>query len=136
VYVIIMGMDIYGLMPSDEVGEYFRANIWSWPIIAGLCDEAGFGNIHWCFNDGAGLSTQVECDSLADALAAKLEQMPEKLFVETNCWTDGNGALLSADSAKEASQDEIAVEPACSATREMVADFVKFLRKCGGFAIW
>ena len=34
-----MGMDVYGLAPRSEVGEYFRNNIWGWPPLWGYVIE-------------------------------------------------------------------------------------------------
>ncbi len=33
-----MGMDVYGIAPTSEVGEYVRNNVWSWRP---LCDFVG-----------------------------------------------------------------------------------------------
>lgn len=65
-----MGMDVYGLNPKNEKGEYFRNNVWWWrpladyicethPHIAEKCE-------HWHSNDGDGLD---EDNSIALALA-------------------------------------------------------------------
>ena len=85
-----MGMDVSGINPSTEVGEYFRANVWSWrPIYAlmAIANERHFGLLVdedtlrlMRYNDGAGLRDQSSCNKMADALQEILvnpERFPE-----------------------------------------------------------
>ena len=34
-----MGMDVYGKNPTDEVGEYFRRNVWGWHPLWEMCED-------------------------------------------------------------------------------------------------
>lgn len=38
-----MGMDVYGINPFNELGEYFRANCWTWRPICVAIEESGAG---------------------------------------------------------------------------------------------
>lgn len=84
-----MGMDVYGRMPIDGKGEYFRNNVWwwrpLWDFIAQvdelyskekqanrLISEEMYQNGH-C-NDGDGLATQEDCDELLNRLGWAIEE--------------------------------------------------------------
>jgi hypothetical protein len=61
-----MGMDVIGVNPTTERGEYFRNNVWWWRKLADYCLE-NHGDIaekceHWHYNDGDGLDAD---DSVA-----------------------------------------------------------------------
>jgi len=66
-----MGMDVYGRKARSEVGEYFRANVWSWPELWDYCREVApelTAKVPLAYsNDGDGLD-----DDDSRALAAKL----------------------------------------------------------------
>ena len=54
-----MGMDVYGKNPANEVGEYFRRNVWGWHPLWEYCEDV-HGEIagaveHGHSNDGDGL---------------------------------------------------------------------------------
>ena len=77
-----MGMDVMGISPASEAGEYFRANCWSWRVIhlaMHWCDgNAILGEEameHMAFNDGAGATSSDQCEKMATAL----EQWGEEL---------------------------------------------------------
>lgn len=106
-----MGMDVFGNEPQNKTGEYFRATIWSWPIIhallEGLCkdlfDEQTLE--YMGYNDGAGPDNQQTCDQIAQ----RIER-----------WSN-------SDSASEAlGHPDV---------RELVESFVRFLKSCGGFSV-
>lgn len=82
-------MDVYGRMPIDGKGEYFRNNVWwwrpLWDFIAQvdelyskekqanrLISEEMYQNGH-C-NDGDGLATQEDCDELLNRLGWAIEE--------------------------------------------------------------
>ena len=84
-----MGMDVYGLEPRKEKGEYFRINVWWWrPLWAfvthidelyseeknanRLISEEMYQSGH-C-NEGAGLQTQEDCDELLNRLGWAIEE--------------------------------------------------------------
>ena len=66
-----MGMDVYGKNPTDEVGEYFRNNVWFWRPLWGYCESLyeKCREIDGHSNSGAGLSARD-----AKGLALRLEQ--------------------------------------------------------------
>src|SRR5215831_8014799 len=74
-----MGMDVCGRHPTSKAGEYFRANIWSWPpihaLIVQLCsdllDEETVEKL--AFNDGAGPEDQATCTEMANRFERWLE---------------------------------------------------------------
>ena len=40
-----MGMDVYGIEPYTEAGQYFRANVWMWrPLWNYVCDVCSIDN--------------------------------------------------------------------------------------------
>ena len=51
-----MGMDVYGVAPKSEVGEYFRNNVWSWrplwDFVGESCDLTLEMKRSGHFNDG------------------------------------------------------------------------------------
>ena len=51
-----MGMDVYGVAPTSEVGEYFRNNVWSWrplwDFVGESCDLTLEMQRSGHFNDG------------------------------------------------------------------------------------
>jgi hypothetical protein len=78
-----MGMDVCGIKPTSEPGEYFCANVWWWrplatyiekiaPDIAGKCR-------HWQSNDGDGLGEQ-DALTLAERLQAELDSGRTKVY--------------------------------------------------------
>ena len=84
-----MGMDVYGLEPRKEKGEYFRNNVWWWRPLWDfvthidelyseeknanrLISEEMYHSGH-C-NDGVGLETQEDCDELLNRLGWAIEE--------------------------------------------------------------
>jgi len=73
-----MGMDVFGLNPKNEKGEYFRNNVWWWRPLWMFCCEVGEEVINQelveagHFNDGAGLDDDGS-KTLARILMEKLE---------------------------------------------------------------
>lgn len=57
-----MGMDVYGINPSDENGEYFRNNVWYWRPLWDYCLDkypAIAGKVKYGHsNDGDGLNAE------------------------------------------------------------------------------
>lgn len=51
-----MGMDVYGVAPKSEVGEYFRNNVWFWrplwDFVSESCDLDEDVELSGHFNDG------------------------------------------------------------------------------------
>lgn len=158
-----MGMDISGRNPQNEVGEYFRANLWSWRPIQMLIEEVNskfnlqMDTSNYGYNSGAGLTTQEDCDRLADTLEFTLEKHKlleeddDTLYVNLGMWTSEHQFSVPGDVEEElnrhypigsilyssviASNGQL-VKPAWGTTKSHIEDFIKFLRNCGGFEIW
>jgi hypothetical protein len=148
-----MGMDVIGIRPTGAKGRRFRNNIWGWrPLADYICEVAPDIAQHcrsWHTNDGDGLDAdralqladrlQAELGSgrtahYAQIRASRLEAVPNEpcdICHGTGARTDGNQC------------------PACGGTGyvrpwetvypfavENVAEFIAFLRACGGFQIY
>jgi DnaJ-class molecular chaperone len=157
-----MGMDVFGKEPTGEVGEYFRASVWSWhPLATFLYEEFPelcVGCRNWHSNDGDGLDA-VQSKALAAALTVALESgqvgdyvsrrdaelaaMPD--LVCTYC----NGTGVRTDEVgKKHGLDKPGGCNACSGkgkvrpsetmyslSVERITAFRDFLQACGGFEI-
>lgn len=70
-----MGMDVYGKSPTDEKGEYFRANAWWWGPLWSYCCEVSLAarrlGDRGQYNDGYGLDA-TDAAALAAALRKEL----------------------------------------------------------------
>jgi hypothetical protein len=56
-----MGMDVYGVAPVDEAGEYFRNNVWYWRPLWDFCCAAApelTAGVNGHYNDGEGLNAE------------------------------------------------------------------------------
>ena len=128
-----MGMDVSGLNPSTEEGEYFRASIWSWPAILGLVRTASevfnlsFDTDGWDCNDGKGLKTQEECSKLADAMQHLLDSMETPVLVAEH--SKITQAFVKAIGMTGAA-------PQAETDKSHAQSFITFLRGCGGFVIY
>lgn len=128
-----MGMDIYGTAPTSEAGEYFRANIWSWPPILGLARTAietfglGFDTELWAYNDGAGLESQEDCNKLADAMQRLVGGLESPVLVSDHLDISNKFMMAMGGIA--------GVKPQAEASVEHAQEFITFLRDCGGFRI-
>jgi len=157
-----MGMDVSGIAPSSEAGEYFRANCWSWRPIHALIwianarhantivSEEAMKAMH--YNDGAGLQDQASCDNLAAALEEILEDPVNSLapypdiiyanpreveaFFTFPLDEDGSGV---DETGRFVSAKEVPVETLrnpYSTHISHVREFISFLRDSGGFSVW
>lgn len=124
-----MGMDVVGRRNKDA---YFRANVWSWRPICMIIGLATGTTVpaSWGFNDGAGLTTQKQCNELADKLEAWLEKQTVDVFPMETDWD--MGVNEAGHLGKKV--DGFTRSP-YSTDREHVKEFIKFLRICGGFRI-
>jgi hypothetical protein len=69
-----MGMDVYGKSPKNEVGQYFRRNVWGWRPLWDYCVDNYHdlvGNVSGHYNDGDGLDETGAID-LANRITADL----------------------------------------------------------------
>jgi hypothetical protein len=149
----IMGMDVYGKDASSEVGEYFRANCWSWrPIHLAIWEcasdiiDADVIDQMAC-NDGAGLDTQDQCNELADRLEAWMQvEIPDEDIFQPDQYNDPefqvteNGQFLGKDQTVMKDGKRVPYEGETHSPyvvhKEHLEEFVGFLRQCGGFEVF
>ena len=114
-----MGMDVYGVAPTSEVGEYFRNNVWSWrplwDFVGESCDLTLEMKRSGHFNDG------LQIDELTARRIAKT------LF---SLLHDGTVATYQREREKllEALPDEVC--PHCNGTGVRDDEYVQ--GKCNG----
>ena len=143
-----MGMDVYGLKPTSESGDYFRANMWSWrPIherIAYFCEkyEARYGRelidhetlCNMGSNDGQGPDAEA-CGILANMFESWMEHNISghtlDLGMRVEKATTKHGGHAFTDET-----DPDTTMSAHSVEDEHLKGFVEFLRTCGGFEVW
>lgn len=69
-----MGMDVFGVAPSSQTGEYFRRNVWNWTSLWAYCEDNHSDitdDVQYAYsNDGDGLDTE------------KAKQLAERLFLD------------------------------------------------------
>ena len=136
-----MGMDVSGRKPDSPVGEYFRANVWSWrPIHALICelcsdllDEEvleGMG-----YNDGAGAADQKTCTEMANRFELWMEHNVQGRSL------DIPGAKVTEE-GRFVTDEELAANPDLethtpyNVEDEHLKEWIEFLRHCGGFEVW
>ena len=117
-----MGMDIYG-----NNGEDFSVSIFNWPAYLHAMEASGLDvPDDWQYNDGAGLTSQSECDRYANALERWLGNagISSVVLSPSNI---GNRVLVEAFRQQPVT--------AVSVRTERLQDWIRFLRSCGGFRI-
>ncbi|SNS57991.1 hypothetical protein SAMN06295967_11334 [Belliella buryatensis] len=151
---------------AENLGAYFQMDCDGWRAIQILCDVVNrdynlkIDRSYWDYNDGKGLSTQTECDLLADALELMLNDNYPKEFMEDDSneiqvamgrWNVTNNRKITSE--EEAELNELygygtilwapvvtpnggRVESPYSCTLESFKEWIIFLRECGGFNIW
>ena len=158
-----MGMDVYGLKPTSQVGEYFRNNVWWWRPLAEyvlqaaphLHKKVGEDGLGWQYNDGNGLNAQ---DSLALAKILKEEVGLGRTQAYEEHYNRLQGKLADQECGicegtgrrNMPPQTGAGKEPckACNQTGKQdhpnknypfdtdnVKEFAEFLENCGGFEI-
>ena len=137
-----MGMDVFG-----RNGNYFRANIWTWPAIMALVAQTevlpqDLVN-QMQFNNGVGPNAR-QAKKLADALEKLIEgQTNDQVFHSSgsNCPAFGVAQvvrdLLSAAAAAENMSDspDPEYEPGSSVDLGYLREFIRFCRQSGGFIV-
>jgi len=161
-----MGMDVYGKNPNGPKGDYLRQSIWGWrPLWEYACDIGKLNTElrqHGHNNDGAGLTTQEECDKLANALQSMVdsghakakEEHTNEVIDKAEEWNSHLDALhklhkeqigdkATAPVNYEEKDREIYErirslhdwDAAYPFREEWVKELIDFLRECGGFEI-
>jgi len=99
-----MGMDVYGIKPTGQRGEYFRNNGWWWGPLADYCNfiapDICAPCKGWHYNDGDGLDA-AGAVALAEALqkeidAGRTESYARRYEFAQERMTDANAPLQDA----------------------------------------
>jgi len=133
-----MGMDVSGKNPDAPVGEYFRANVWSWrPIHQLMCKLCGDllseGLLEqMSYNDGAGPDDQETCTQMAIRFSQWLEKNHNGHAVDLGCYcAEGTGRFVGDEELARGDP----VETAHRTSDAHLKSWVQFLLHCGGFAV-
>jgi hypothetical protein len=133
-----MGMDVYGHNPTAPEGEYFRASIWTWPllvmVITTLCPEETSNCKNWQCNEGDWLNGE-QAIALAEALERKL-QSGKVAFALCDPALINTPKMGAAITALFRSQGVIVKHEEPVIDEHFVAKFAAFVRASGGFSIW
>ena len=139
-----MGMDVMGIEPKSETGEYFRANCWSWRplhhliahVAEDIIDEETLMSMS--FNDGAGLDDE-DSQRLATRISLWLEHNVNGVEME-----DTEGGFRVYKEVSESGGHQMAPDDedrsltmnVYRTSDEHISEFVDFLRHCGGFGVY
>lgn len=149
-----MGMDVYGVKPHSENGQYFRNNVWWWHplwdfcsfIAPEICDKV----VDAHNNSGDGLNA-VESRKLSFIIKKSIETGVAQEYVKSfeevkseledvECYCSGNnaiGALLSNGQCNICFGRGLMTHPNKSYYIDLnnIKEFSNFLLDCGGFQI-
>ena len=124
-----MGMDLYGINPKAENGDYFRANVWYWrPLwqcVAYFCDDilSEEDIERGTYNDGYEYDETTALE-ISDKLENALKNGDLHKFVE------GREKFIS-----EMEDKDKAFYSSYKFNIDLVMDFAKFCEQSGGFSI-
>ena len=137
-----MGMDVFG-----RNGNYFRANIWTWPAIMSLVAQTEVlpqDLVHEMqFNNGVGPNAR-QAKRLADALEALIKDKPDDQIYHSsgsNCPAFGVAQAVRDLLSSSAEAENILVgpnseyEPGSSVDLGYLREFIQFCRQSGGFIV-
>jgi hypothetical protein len=160
-----MGMDVFGNNPKNEVGEYFRRNVWGWHPLWEYCQDAHpdiankVENGH--SNDGDGLAS-ADSIKLAKALKKDIRSGSAEKYIQGRnellnslpledckyCNTTGKRTWKAGEGPNDTSQVQIKTCNGCNGEGKVknwstnyyldlddIKDFAEFLENCGGFRI-
>ena len=151
-----MGMDVYGVEPYTEAGEYFRANVWSWrPLWNYVCDvcnidpetrSRGHYNDGYRINEDAAISMGLVLQSLlksglvqkyADHRQKELDALPDEQCVHCNGTGQRNDEYVQGTcNACDGKGTVRPFETHYSFDAEHVEEFAEFAKQSGGFEIY
>jgi hypothetical protein len=135
-----MGMDVNGRNPSSHAGEYFRANVWSWPpihaLITELCSDLLDAETlkEMAFNDGAGPQDQKTCTEMAKRFEQWMEHHTEGHGLESDLQVTEDGRFVST--VELAQNPDLETVSPYEVNDEHLKEWIEFLRHCGGFEVW
>ena len=125
-----MGMDVYGINPKAENGDYFRANVWYWrPLwqcVAYFCDDilSEEDIERGTYNDGYEYDETTALE-ISDKLENALKNGDLHKFVE------GREKFISEMSKDEDKE----FYKSYKFDVDFVMEFAKFCEQSGGFSI-
>ena len=124
-----MGMDVYGINPKTDNGDYFRANVWYWrPLwqcVSYFCDDilSEEDIERGTYNDGYEYDETTALE-ISDKLENALKNGDLHKFVE------GREKFIS-----EMEDKDKAFYSSYKFNIDLVMDFAKFCEQSGGFSI-
>ena len=137
-----MGMDVFG-----RSGNYFRANIWTWPAIMSLVAQTEMlpqDLVHEMqFNNGVGPNAR-QAKKLADALESLIEDKPDDQVYHSsgyNCPALGVAQAVrdlfssAAEAENTPAGPDPEYEPGSSVDLGYLREFIQFCRQSGGFIV-
>ncbi|HIG59152.1 MAG TPA: hypothetical protein EYQ21_07160 [Flavobacteriales bacterium] len=137
-----MGMDVNGINPVSEEGVYFRANVWGWRplhlllnhLADDLIDEETMHGMSG--NDGCGVKDHDTCCIIADRITIWLENNTDGIELEdSSCRVYKKAEESGGHRFAPEDEDRSLTMSAYKIGDEHIAEFVTFLRCCGGFAV-
>ena len=124
-----MGMEVYGINPKTDNGDYFRANVWYWrPLwqcVSYFCDDilSEEDIERGTYNDGYEYDETTALE-ISDKLENALKNGDLHKFVE------GREKFIS-----EMEDKDKAFYSSYKFNIDLVMDFAKFCEQSGGFSI-
>jgi hypothetical protein len=89
--------------------------------------------LHMGYNDGAGPRSQKVCDRIADKFQEFLDSDLDGMTVDLPMRVDANGCIIAKDIVEA---DPTTGYSPYHVDRDDIAEWIEFLRNCGGFAVW
>jgi hypothetical protein len=158
-----MGMDVYGLKPTSQVGEYFRNNVWWWRPLAEyvlqvaphLHKRVGEDGVGWQYNDGNGLNandSRILAKILKEELKLGKTQAYEEKYKRLQAKLPDQRCGVCEGTGKRQPVPKVGAGDVpcngCDQTGKQdhpsknypfdtdnVKEFTEFLENCGGFEI-
>ncbi len=154
-----MGMDVYGRKPKNEVGSYFRRNVWGWHPLWSYCESLHEELVSSCedghSNSGFGLNNSKSI-KLAKAIKEDIRSKRADLYIEERDsylqnLPDEDCAYCDANGERTLQKDDTQLLKKCNVcsgkktvrpfatyyflTVQDLKEFAEFLENCGGFNI-
>jgi hypothetical protein len=125
-----------------------------------LNSKLKYDTSYWGSNDGKGLTTQKQCDKLADAIELLisnnyneyLTEDDDRIYIVMGMWCEaGTGKFIPSEVSTSLNEqyeygdilygpivatDGTLVESAHATSLGRLKGWIAFLRNCGGFKIW
>ena len=160
-----MGMDVYGVKPKNEKGEYFRNNVWWWRPLWDYCldfhpsvaDKVKDGHSNSGDGLNAGDSKKLAAFIKKDLDSGKAQKYAQEREEELNslpdvpceyCETTGSRTWQPHEGPNDTDTVQIKTCNSCKGkgsvrpwptqypfSVENLAQFQEFLDNCGGFSI-